>query len=245
MIKSGVLTKEGNTVLCFISDHLYLTLTLTYTYNTSRQGNVALLFTHPYAILGGNKDNNVPDALYNNFRDTRGGKDCLADIVIKYNSRGVGGSSGWPTLTAWKERQDALAVLDYLVNEMRVEHIWIVGYSCGAAVACGCADERDEVAGVIAIGYPKGFMAGLLFSSHYPLIAATEKPKFFILGDRDQFASVSSFQKWFQSEEMRGKDKELEIVLGADHFWFGMEGKLCTLVRRWLLKVSPYILREN
>ncbi|CAL9090410.1 unnamed protein product [Musa acuminata var. zebrina] len=47
-------------------------------------------------------------------------------------------------------------------------------------------DKIDQVVGYVSIGYPFGLMASILFGRHQEAILKSEKPKLFIMGNRDQ-----------------------------------------------------------
>ncbi|CAD5169094.1 unnamed protein product [Musa acuminata subsp. malaccensis] len=47
-------------------------------------------------------------------------------------------------------------------------------------------DKIDQVVGYVSIGYPFGLMASILFGRHQEAILMSEKPKLFIMGNRDQ-----------------------------------------------------------
>jgi hypothetical protein len=195
----------------------------------------ALVCTHPYSMMGGHMSNNVPSALFKHFYGNNSDlpqqlRDSIS-VVVKFNFRGVGESTGSSTVTAWDEREDGKAVCKYIVEKYKVDKIIILGYSCGSAIMSGIADEIEQVDSFAAISYPKGWWASWIFGGHYSHIG--KKPKFFILGTQDQFASVSSFTKWYDT---LAEPKELQIIQDADHFWFGTEDVIIKHIQPWLLK---------
>ncbi len=92
---------------------------------------VALLF-HPNPVDGGAMSNKIVSTLYRHARDK--GYD-----VVRYNSRGVGKSSGTATASL-AEFQDALCVLNWLHSQTSARHLWLGGFSFGGFMACLVAD---------------------------------------------------------------------------------------------------------
>ncbi len=75
--------------------------------------------------------------------------------VISFDFRGHGKSSGVFTWTS-KEGQDLEAVLKY-VKEQKYEHIGVLGFSLGAAVALIAAAKDHDIQSVIAVSAPCDF----------------------------------------------------------------------------------------
>ena len=74
---------------------------------------------------------------------------------------------------------------------------------------------------VVVLGYPKGFIASFVFSAHYSLIdPKSDIPKLFVLGDSDDFTSVSTMRTLFNKVS---EPKELVIISNMDHFCLGQE----------------------
>lgn len=70
---------------------------------------VALIFTHPYAPLGGEMNNNVVVKLFRHFASK-------GFNTIRFNFRGVGSSDGSGTWTASGEADDVRAVCRFLLK---------------------------------------------------------------------------------------------------------------------------------
>ena len=103
----------------------------------------------------------------------------------------------------------------------------LVAYSFGAAVGLSISQElckEGKIHAIVAIGYPKGFWASFLFSSHYPLIDPKSSiPKLFVLGENDNFTSVSAMKALVSQIT---EPKKLVIAKDADHFCFDFENLL-------------------
>lgn len=80
-----------------------------------------------------------------------------------------------------------------------------------------------------------GAFGALVASSSSANIAPTTEhhpPTLFIIGTRDQFTSAAKLERFVRE---RVKDpKQIEVVDGADHFWFGREEQVCALVVNFL-----------
>lgn len=190
----------------------------------NKNSKLALILTHPYGLMGGSMHNNVTCAVFERF----GWK---YNTVLMFNFRGIGESEGWPTVTGWNERNDFKAACKFVLSlENAPKDMILIGYSAGSAIGCGCIDEVPELIAYCAIGYPVGWTASIIFGSHYPKAKST-KPKLFIQGDWDQFTSVSTLDTWVDGLE---GEKEKVIIKGADHFFFGYEDKVVTVIEKWL-----------
>lgn len=138
--------------------------------------------------------------------------------ALRFNFRGVGGSGGSYGAGAG-ERQDAQAALDFLAHlpEVDAGRLGLAGYSFGALVALGAADER--VLGLAAVSPPAGGLDPA--SSRVPV------PTLLISGDQDDIAPVGRLP---EIAERLGQACEVQSVTGADHFWWGHEEALATAV---------------
>lgn len=104
----------------------------------------ALLF-HPNPTQGGTMDSKVVTTLYRHCRDQ-------GYNVVRYNSRGVGSSSGVATATD-DEFLDALCVYHYIKDSKMTSKWWLGGFSFGGYMACLLADylPKDELARLMLV----------------------------------------------------------------------------------------------
>lgn len=107
-----------------------------------------LIFTHPYAMLGGNKENNVVKALYSYF----GGQkvklkseivECKMSVV-RFDFRGAGDSSGRGSWRGMGEVEDLRNVCSFLYKNKGIKKVLIVGYSYGAVIGSRVAGEMYQ-----------------------------------------------------------------------------------------------------
>lgn len=181
--------------------------------NTNTLESIALL-VHPHPQFGGNMYNNVVSEVYKTF--IQNNVSCL-----RFNFRGVGRSTGNHT-TGKGELNDVKVCIDYLIDEKNYENILICGYSYGAAIGCSAVNHSEKVIGYVAISFPWDFM-GL----KYKELSQTEKPKFFIQGNRDDIANYDNFEENYSNYS---SPKKSRIINGADHFYWGYEEQVAKAV---------------
>lgn len=175
----------------------------------------AAVVCHPHPLFGGDMHNSVVVAV------------CQALVgagiaALRFNFRGVGRSLGrFGDFVG--ERADAMAALAYLRQREGVDvaRVGIVGYSFGAAVALVAAD--DQVAALAAIAPPD--------FAHAMPPPSIRCPALLITGDRDDVAPPAHVAALART---LGPHCRVEVVSGADHFWWGHEEKLARTVAAFL-----------
>lgn len=167
---------------------------------------VVLVLVHQYSILGGCQALVKGLAMELNRR----GFSC-----VTFDMRGVGGSTGRPTLTGQAEVRDVEKVCRWAAEKFQ-QKIVLVGSSAGAPIAGSAVDLVEAVVGYVGIGYTFGWWSSILFGSHYKAILSSPKPKLFIMGTSDGFTSVKQF-KSKMSEIKHGKPK-FDLVENVGHF---------------------------
>ena len=140
---------------------------------------------------------------------------------LRFNFRAVGKSTGSHT-SGRGELSDVKACVDFLLNEKKIDHIFICGYSYGAAIGCSAVNYSEKIIGYTAISFPWDFM-----SSKYKKLSQSAKPKLFIQGNQDDVANYSKFNEHYQSYEA---PKSFKIIEGANHFYIGFENQVAELV---------------
>jgi len=179
--------------------------------------DVGIIVCHPHPQYGGTMAFPVVRMLYKAFGN-------LGHPSIRFNFRGVGNSEGISG-NGEGEREDLISVCKFLLNgEFGIRRILIIGYSFGATIGASVSGEFDEIIGYVAISYPFSFIPQ--FISH----AQIKKPKFFIIGDRDDFTTLDVFRKEYKQMP---EPKDIKIFQGVDHFWSGSENKLTEAIINW------------
>src|SRR5215213_7851230 len=154
------------------------------------------LVCHPHPLGGGTMHNKVV------FRAAAGLIDAGL-ITLRFNFRGVGGSTGeHEDVTGGRE--DVRDALNYLSTEFPGEEITLAGFSFGSrtGMEVGIADER--VARLISIGTPVDKYGD------YEFLTAVRKPILFVHGDKDEFGSVENVRKLYE-EVAVNTDAKLEV----------------------------------
>ncbi|MBI2906468.1 MAG: alpha/beta fold hydrolase [Chloroflexi bacterium] len=171
--------------------------------------SAGVVVCHPHPLYGGDMHNSVVRAVARAL--------CARSIAaLRFNFRGVGRSSGAfdDGVGEQDDVRDALSALAFTPG-IGAERLGLTGYSFGARVALGAAEKDDRVRALAAIspagGLPTNFRG----------------PRLFIAGDNDEFVSA----EWLVEEVAKlTEPKELEIIAGADHFWFGYEEEMAERV---------------
>lgn len=176
-----------------------------------------VILCHPHPAYGGDMNNNVVMAL--SWTLTGLGIACL-----RYNSRGVGRSQGSygggePELT------DGRAALSFLLEQEEIDNnrLGFVGYSFGGGIALPLGGESDWIKVIAAVSpvIPPG------------VLTDCTKPKMIIFGDRDSM--IPSKQMKERSEEM-SDPKIIKVYPGLDHFWWGNEKTVATVIGEFLME---------
>jgi alpha/beta superfamily hydrolase len=163
----------------------------------------AVVFAHPLPIEGGTMHTKVV------FRATK----ALAGIgcaVLRFNFRGVGGSQGtWDEGSG--ELDDYRAALDVMAARYPQAELWAAGFSFGSYVALnvGAADNRVRV--LIGIAPP-------LDRYDFSAVRISQKPKFFIQGERDELCPLKRMYEFYSQ---LSEPKELVVIDGASHLFDG------------------------
>ncbi len=116
------------------------------------------------------------------------------------------------TVRKLEKRQDCSkdSIIDFL-SEKGKNDIFLAGYSFGAWINTRLIADQDFLSGVIMVSPPIDFL-------DFDFSGLKEKVGLVICGDRDQFCPIDRLKKITEEIGCR-----LEIVNGADHFYFGKE----------------------
>jgi len=134
---------------------------------------------------------------------------------VTFNLRGIGRSSGSSTWMCRNELLDVQSIIRY-VTETLDRDVFLVGSSAGAPLAGAALDSSHRVKGAAFIGYVWGFWASFLFGWAYSSIESCEKPKLFIVGDKDEFTSMSQYNS--KMSKLRGISNHMKVIEGKNHF---------------------------
>lgn len=166
------------------------------------EGTKCVVVTHPHSQMGGSMRNNVVDAMVSAFYGH-------GYSTLRFNFRGVGQSEGIFD-DGVGEQEDVKGAINFL-KEKGFNDIILAGYSFGAWVNSRFLAGFDDLTDVIMVSPPIDFV-------EFDFSHLKGRCGLVICGDRDQFCPLSTLREIIQELECR-----LEIVSGADHFYFGRE----------------------
>jgi uncharacterized protein len=179
----------------------------------------AALVCHPHPIYGGTLHNKV---VFHAMKALNN----LGMPVLRFNFRGAGLSHGEHD-QGNGEVDDVRSALDWLDHEFHRPMVF-AGFSFGAAVGlrAACPDPRVEV--LIALGTPISPVDDRSYD--YDFLKTCAKPKLFVSGSRDQFASKAKLEGLVAPLP---EPKKLVIVEAADHFFEGRLREMREAVEGW------------
>ena len=184
---------------------------------------------HPHPLGGGSMNNGIVVEMARALA-------ARGVIALRFNFRGVGASEGVHD-DGRGERDDVAGALEKLLAQPNVDpdRVALVGYSFGACVGLACAQKDPRVSAFAAVGLSlefcySGGIDAITEEDEDDIGSARESPAFpklFITGDRDQLAPPGQLLKLV---EQLPEPKDVEIVPGADHFWWGAEQEVAARV---------------
>jgi len=163
----------------------------------------AVVLAHPHPQYGGTMHTKV---VYQAAKAlTR-----IGCAVLRFNFRGVGTSEG-----SWDEGRgemdDFRAGIAFMRQQYPGARVWSAGMSFGAWIAMTVGAQDEAVSTLVGIAPP---VSRFDFES----VRTTDKPKFFIQGERDELCPLKDLQEFYA----RARDpKELAVIDGADHLFDG------------------------
>lgn len=193
---------------------------------TQAKAAAGTVICHPHPLYGGCMNNNVIYAI----------SEALAGegiISLRFNFRGVGRSEGGHD-GVQGEIDDALAALDFLAGFSGIApaRLALAGYSFGGAVVLQAGLQRGSIGAVAAV------------SPHeIPDLSTAAWPRLLLCGSEDNLVYPTLFFQ--QKENIAGRDgaDAVEVIAGADHFWYGYEkvmaGRVASFFQRYLFGEGP------
>ncbi|EDR01915.1 uncharacterized protein LACBIDRAFT_310124 [Laccaria bicolor S238N-H82] len=207
---------------------------------THSEGTKLAICLHPWSWLGGRMQDPVLDSLVDPLLSKN-------YHVLRYNSRGVGRSTGRASFTGFDEAKDLEAIIRWTLDHLsNVSSVVIIGYSHGSLIASLQPPLPAPVqTSHVLLSYPLGPRSWLtLFrSSTYAqrledLIKSSTSRVLVVFGDQDEFTSISSYRTWVaELETHSGTSDRLNIVEvgNATHFWRGHANeRLKHVLLEWL-----------
>jgi hypothetical protein len=169
----------------------------------------SILMLHPLPTAGGVMDSHV-------YKKASNRLPAMAGInVIRFNTRGTTSEAGTSTGhfdNAETERFDVEAMMNYCFNEIKVENLWVVGWSFGTDLALKFARDK-RVKGLILLSPP------LRFSTEEDLRwwSTDGRPVIALVPEHDEFLKPDEAIQRFAAL----KQITLIPVEDAKHLWVG------------------------
>jgi alpha/beta superfamily hydrolase len=185
----------------------------------------AALVCHPHPLYGGTLHNKV---VFHAMKALN----SFGYPVLRFNFRGAGMSQGQHD-QGNGEVEDVRTALDWLDREFHLPLIF-AGFSFGAAVGLRVACPDARVAAVIGLGLPVDAIDDRVYD--FEFLRDCGKPKLFVSGERDQFASRAKLEKLVTALP---EPKRLVVVEGADHFFEGRLRELREAIEGWIKESIP------
>ena len=169
----------------------------------------SILMLHPLPTAGGMMDSHV-------YKKAANRLPAMAGInVIRFNTRGTTSEAGTSTGyfdNAVSERFDVEAMITYCLDELKIENLWVVGWSFGTDLALKFARDK-RVKGLILLSPP------LRYSTEEDLQwwNIDGRPVIALVPERDEFLKPAEAMKRFAAL------KQITIipVEDAKHLWVG------------------------
>jgi uncharacterized protein len=186
----------------------------------SPDASYAAVVCHPHPLFGGTLHNKV---VFHAMKALN----SFGYPVLRFNFRGTGLSQGEHD-HGQGEIEDVRTALDWLDWEFHLPLIF-AGFSFGAAVGlkAACADTR--VKADIGLGLPVAPIGDRSYD--FSFLGECRKPKLFVSGSRDQFATPAQLEALVQTVP---PPKQLVVIPDADHFFEGRLREMRTAVELWI-----------
>jgi alpha/beta superfamily hydrolase len=180
-------------------------------YRGERKGRGSIILCHPHPLYGGDMDNNVVVAL-------QGALAQKGFSTLRFNFRGVGGSEGGCG-EGVTEVEDVQAAVTFVAGK-DAGPLYLAGYSFGAYAGVRGVAQDDRVKALVCISPPMAIY-------DFALLSEEQRPKLIVTGKRDLICPANLVEELFLSLP---QPKVLQIVAGADHFWWGIEDQVADYV---------------
>ena len=169
----------------------------------------AILCLHPLPTAGGMMDSHL-------YKKAANRLPAMSNItVVRFNTRGTtseAGSSTGDFDNGIAERFDVEAMINYCFDELKVEKLWVVGWSFGTDLALKFARDK-RIKGLILLSPP------LRYSTEEDLQwwGADGRPVIALVPEHDDYLQPEAARKSFAPL----KQIEIIAVEDAKHLWVG------------------------
>jgi alpha/beta superfamily hydrolase len=171
--------------------------------------SATLLMLHPNPTGGGMMDSHIYKKAANRLPDMAGIR------IVRFNTRGTTSEAGTSSGTyddGRAEKFDVEAAINYCFDELKVEELWIVGWSFGTELAlCHARDKR--IKGLILLSPP----LMKVDDSDLQFWAEDGRPITALIPEHDDYLKPTEARQRFAAIP------QIEIIAvdGAKHLWVG------------------------
>lgn len=178
-------------------------------------GKCGFIMCHPHPLYSGTMDNKVVTTLIRGASkiesDSLAGMKVSGLETIRFNFRGVGNSQGEHD-HGKGEQEDLATVVDYALNELGWQKVFLAGFSFGAGVACLYAGQNAEkIAGLFLI-------APAVHHFEAPSTLPFEFESHVYMGNADEVVPFDEVEHWV---ELLTPQPHFHIFEEASHFFHG------------------------
>jgi uncharacterized protein len=191
------------------------------------EARAAIVLCHPHPDMGGTMNAPLLLALRDGFVARGWG-------VLRFNFRGVGGSSGERGIGT-EEVADAEGAVAWARRMWPEVPVAIVGWSFGAGVALRAAERDDSLLACVAIAPPVEGRPGVTAALPPAADLDLGVPLLFVCGAHDEVTPPEHCRRWIEGVD----HGELIEMAAANHFFWGRYDHLSTAVADWLARQLP------
>lgn len=169
----------------------------------------ALLMCHPNPTGGGMMDSHV-------YKKAANRLPTLADLtIVRFNTRGTSSEQGTSTGSYDQtklEQHDVEAMIKYCLDELKLENLWVVGWSFGTELTLKYAKD-PRIKGIILLSPP------LMYTTDEELKfwASDGRPVIALVPEHDEYLSPAAARQRFANIP------HAQIIEGVNmkHLWLG------------------------
>jgi len=209
--------------------------------NETGEDNKLAVCLHPWSWLGGRMDDPVLSLLSGPLEEK-------GYHILRSNSRGVGKSTGWPSLSGSREVQDLQELVQWAVSCISsVSSVLVIGYSYGSLIASRMPVLPNVKTSHLLLSYPLGprhwltaFHGKTYTTALGNLVRDPNSNVLVVYGDQDNFTSSDMYTAWLEqlkagAEPYQGSLQIARIPQGS-HFWREEDAQteLVKVVLDWL-----------
>lgn len=178
-------------------------------------GEEGVVVTHPHPLYGGDMHNNVVETIVHAYREK-------GYTTLRFNFRGMGQSTGSYD-EGIGEQEDVRAGLAYL-GELGKSSIDLAGYSFGVWVNALGLKGFGKARRLIMVSPPVSFL-------DFSFLDYNEKIQLVIAASQDDIGPPDMIKEMIP---VWNPEARLEIIQGADHFYWGKNGDIKRIIQEFL-----------